>query len=110
MAIFVIAMGSIKRVIFKLLIILIVSLCIDGGRSVLSTTLSIHLLTVQDHVNDTELPGHFIHSHFYDDEKLAGSPEIDFSDYSGNFVKFAFYLDPLVSGFHNSIWQPPEIL
>jgi hypothetical protein len=110
MAIFVTAMGSIKRVILKLLIFLFASLCIDGGRSVLSSSVNVQLLIVLDHINDTELPGHHSHSHFYDDEKLAGSPEIDFSNYSGNSVKFPFYLNPLISEFHNSIWQPPEII
>lgn len=101
-------MGRIKRVIFKLLIVLITLLCIDGGRSVLSAGINIQILNTQDHINDIELPGHHSHSHFYDEEKWAGSPEIDFSNYSGNFIKFPINLNPLVSEFQNSIWQPPE--
>jgi hypothetical protein len=101
-------MPGIKRVIFKLLIVLITLLCMDGGRCVLSSGINIQLLNAQDHINDIELPGHQSHSHFYDYEKWAGSPKIDFSDYSGIFIKLPFNLDPLVSGFHNSIWQPPE--
>jgi hypothetical protein len=101
-------MGSIKRVIFKLLIVLIALLCIDGGRSALSAGINIQILNAQDHINDIELPCHHSHSHFYDYEKWAGSPEIDFSNYSGNLIKFHISLNTLVSEFHNSIWQPPE--
>ena len=110
MAIFVTAMRNIKGIILKLLIILFASLCIDGGRSVLSSSLNFQLLIVQDHINDTELPGHQSHPHFYDDEKMAGTAETDFSYHSGSFVKFHVYLNPPVSEFHNSIWQPPEII
>ena len=101
-------MGSINRVIIKLLIVLIALLCIDSGRSVLSAGINIQILNAQDHINDIELPGHHCHYHFYDYEKWAGSPEIDFSHYSGNFIKFPINLNPLVSEFHDSIWQPPE--
>jgi hypothetical protein len=109
MAIFVTAMRNIQGVIFKLLILLFTSLCIDGGSSVLSSSVDAQFLIVQDHINDTELPDHS-HSHFYDDEKLAGSPHSDFSNYSGNSVKFFLCLNAQVSEFHNSIWQPPEII
>jgi hypothetical protein len=107
-AIFVTAMARIKRIIFKLLIVLIALLCIDGGRSVLSSGISAQLLKTEDHINDIELPCHHNHYHFYDYEKWAGSPEIDLANYSDNFIKFPNNLNPLVSEFHDSIWQPPE--
>jgi hypothetical protein len=101
-------MGSIKRVIFKLLIVLITLLCIDGSRSVLSAEINIQILNAQNHINDFEVPGHHSHCHFFDYEKWAGSPEINYSNYSDDFIKFPVNLNPLVSGFHNSVWQPPE--
>jgi hypothetical protein len=85
-------------------------LCMEGGRSVLSTGINIQLLISHHHINDIELPSQHSHSHFCDDEKWARSPEIDFSNLSGNFIKLHFSLNPLVSEFHNSIWQPPEII
>jgi hypothetical protein len=101
-------MRSIKQVIIKLLIVLIALLFIDGGRSFLSASINIQIPVAQNHINDIELPGHHSHSHLYDYEKWAGSPEIDFSDYSGNLIKCPINLNPLESEFHNSIWQPPE--
>jgi hypothetical protein len=101
-------MERIKRVIFKLLIVLIAVLFIDGGRSVFSASINIQILNAQDHINDIELPGQYSHSHLYDYEEWTVFQEIDFSKYSGNFIKLAFNQNPLVSEFHNSIWQPPE--
>jgi hypothetical protein len=103
-------MGRVRRAIFKLLIILIATLCLDSGRSLLSGGLNNQPVTSLENINDIELPNHHNHSHFYEAEKWTGSPEIDFSDYSGIFVKFPPYPDPLKSGFHNSIWQPAETI
>jgi hypothetical protein len=103
-------MGRDNGVIYNLLIILIATLCLDGGRSVLSAGIDNQPVIAQKHLNDIELPNHHNHSHFYDTEKLAGSPGIDFLDYSDIFVKFPADPDPMRSEFQNSIWQPPETI
>ena len=104
------AMVRVKRVIFKLLIVLIAALCMDGGRSVLSPVSNIQILITQDHAIDIEIPNHLSYSCFHEEEKWSCSPGIDFSEYSENIVRFPSNLNPMESEFHNSIWQPPETI
>jgi hypothetical protein len=103
-------MEKIKRIIFKLLIVLISVFFIDGGKSLLLVSDNIQIIFKQDHTNDFEIPHRHYHTNFSTDEKWLGSIGIDFSCFYKNSVNFIFALNTASQDFPDSIWQPPKFV
>jgi hypothetical protein len=99
-----------KLTIFKILIVLISILSIDGGRSILSIGNNLKFFLTRDLADDNEVPGQNNLSVFSDDENWAGIFRFDFSYFLNSPVKFLYSTEIIKQEFSDSIWQPPKSL
>jgi hypothetical protein len=96
-----------KRLIFKLLIVFISVVCIDGGRSLSITGSKIQILLNHDQ-REAEGPHQHNLFSFNDDVKWVDTSKIDFLCLSQSPLKFLFNPESPSRDFADSIWQPPR--
>jgi hypothetical protein len=99
-----------KRFVIKFLIVLVSFIFIDGGRSLFLITNSIQINSVQDHVNDVEIPHQQNFAYSYDDEKMLEIFKYDSAAFNLDSIKFFFAQNIVSQDFSDSIWQPPKFV
>jgi hypothetical protein len=103
-------MEKIKRIIFKLLIVLISVFLIDGGRSIFVVSNNFQIIFDKVHSNDVEERHQHHFANFSTDEKWMDLVSIDFSYGNHIVVNYSFKLISFPQEFSDSIWQPPKFV
>jgi hypothetical protein len=103
-------MEKCRHIIYKLLIILISVVFIDGGRSLVLVSSNIQVLINKEHTSDSEIPHQHNLPDLSNEEKWIESLIFDFSCFNFKSVSFLYSLNTDSQEFPDSIWQPPKFV
>jgi hypothetical protein len=99
-----------RHIVYKLLIVLISIVFIDGGNSLMLVSNNLKVIINQDHNKDFEIPQQHHLVNFSTDEKWIETLTFDFSCFNLKSVKFLYSLNTASQEFPDSIWQPPKFV
>lgn len=101
-------MDRLKSIVFKLLIVLITLLFVNGERSLSLVSDNIKVMLNHEHSADIEEPHQNLKINFNTEEKWIESTLFDFCCKNTTRVRFLYLSYPPSGDFSDSIWQPPK--
>lgn len=103
-------MDKIKHILVSLLVIFILFLFVDEGKTICLVANNIQIHLIHNQASDLEIPHQHNHSKSHNDETWINSNSFELSCSSEKHSLFPFYQNRKTEDFTRLIWQPPKFM
>lgn len=103
-------MNKVKHILVSLLLVFILFLFVDEGKTILLIGNNIQIHLIHNHTSDLEIPHQHNHNKSHDDETWINSNSFELSCSSEKLSIFLFYQNRKTEDFTGLVWQPPKFV